>query len=663
MINVGASFFSFTIDRAQVWEKASVTLDQILRSSLTKWTAAIGGVCLAAYAISRVRAPLVKLDKQLALLESNPEGLLKLFQELVPARGHWFYAKRWTALKAHLESHPNLVETFCEKLIEHQIADPKHDWLLPASELISFEQLSTLYNVTVEDLKEDASDLAEALEYPPEHLATMGSTLKGYATSTGTYLAQALHSFSTTFLRAHDFSSDENQSLVQRHEARWHLNNFYEILEKPAFLILGIYTFLEPKTQFSWVPYVGTLCAILGALYLIKFFQAFFVKKKTDLSFDVRNLTEEAKRGTLPIPSDRSDVVSKMIKCFKPLNQNSLNILLIGPPGVGKDASVQAFVHEMIHLEEDVDVHTMNTSSLKEPGGGTGHLYLNRIQILLRDLQGQEHRNIMFLNEIHTLKPTKDQAVANPSELGQQFKTELETGRLHVIGATTEKEYQDHIEWDKALDRRFVKIFLKRSLTCAEILENYLAEAYPTVTVEKEAIELALTETDKISPETAQPAKAKTVLAQAANSVISNYGKEEEALVKQSAELTKERRLLKRNPINTAKARAVAKLADEVQKKEAALNEKREELKSVSDLKHDKVRAQEQFTRLAHRISAKPDKSDLEMKTFLLVRRLLDKTQETIEIKERELEAKGRRVRVTAKLVEETLLTADHQGF
>ncbi len=208
-----------------------------------------------------------------------------------------------------------------------------------------------------------------------------------------------------------------------------------------------------------------------------------------------------------------------------------------------------------------------------------------------------------------------------------------------------------------------MKIFLKRSLTCAEILENYLAEAYPTVTVEKEAIELALTETDKISPETAQPAKAKTVLAQAANSVISNYGKEEEALVKQSAELTKERRLLKRNPINTAKARAVAKLADEVQKKEAALNEKREELKSVSDLKHDKVRAQEQFTRLAHRISAKPDKSDLEMKTFLLVRRLLDKTQETIEIKERELEAKGRRVRVTVQLVQETLITADHQGF
>ncbi len=75
---------------------------------------------------------------------------------MFPLAAIGFMPKRWTALKAHLESHPNLVETFCEKLIEHQIADPKHDWLLPASELISFEQLSTLYNVTVEDLKEDA---------------------------------------------------------------------------------------------------------------------------------------------------------------------------------------------------------------------------------------------------------------------------------------------------------------------------------------------------------------------------------------------------------------------------------------------------------------------------------------------------------------------------
>ncbi len=657
MINIGATFYSyFTIDRPKIFEQAPTTLSKILYSSWTKWTVAAGATCLIAYAISRVRAPLVKIDDKLSKAGENTAELMDVFKEISPLRGHWFYAKRWADFKAHLESHPTIMGPFYEAVLEHQITDPITDWLSPASELISFEKLGEIHKINSEALKKHAADLAKALEYPPEQLETVNNTLFGYGKEAAAYVGQALHSFSATFMRAHDFSSDDNQSLVQRTEARWHLNNFYEIIEKPAMLIMTVYTFLQPKTKYSWVPYVGTFCAILTTVSLIKFFQVYLEKKKKSvLSHDFRNLSEEARQGKLPIPSDRADAVSKMINCFYPLDRNSLSILLIGPSGVGKDATVHAFVHELLKFQGNIDVHTANTSELKEFGGGTGHLYFSRIQILMRDLRGKEHNNIVFMNEIHTLNPKKDQANANPSELGQQIKTFIETGRLHVIGATTQKEYEDHIEWDVALKRRFVPIFLEQSLTCEEILESSLADQYPTVTVEKDAITYAVTETDKVSLDIAQPAKAKTVLTEAARTVLGNYGEEEKQLVKDSAELTKQRRALKRNPTDRTKAEEVANLAAEYEKKDKAHQEKRRELQIVTDLKNNKVRAQEQLTRLAHRIKAQPDKTDLEMKTFILVCKILERTQKEIETKEAELDKKGWRIKVTQTLIKEIM--------
>ena len=656
MINLAASLFSnLTFDRTHLWEKATTTLTQIAGSAWTRWTVGAGFTCLAGYAVSRARAPAVKIDEKLSRAGENTVELVNIFKELTPIRGHWFYAKRWEALKAHLEAHPNVIGPFCEAVLELQIADPKNNWLSSACELISFERLSKIHKVDIDALKKHASDLAEALECPPENLETASGTVVGYVKTGATYLGQALHSFSVTFLRAHDFSSEDNQTLVERHEARYHLSNFYDIIEKPAMLIMTVYTFLQPKTSYSWVPYVGTFCTIIAALSLIKFFNTYLQKKKSVLSHGFRNLSEEARQGKLPMPLNRADIVSQMINCVTPLNEDSLSILLIGPSGVGKDMAVHAFVHELLNFEPDIDVHTANTSALKEFGGGSGHLYLSRVQILARDLKDKEHRNIMFLNEIHTLNPKKDQANPNPSELGQQVKTEIETGKLHVIGATTSKEYEDHIEWDVALDRRFVKIFLKPSQTCAQILKNHLAHKYPTVTVDEDAIIYALTETDKKSPEIAQPAKAKPILTEAARSVLGNYAEEEKKLVEDSAELTQQRSELALNPTDEAKTEAVAKLARHVKKKKGELKEKRDQLKVVSDLKQAKIRAQENLTRLAHRITMQPEKSALEMTIFILVRRLLEQMQKTIDIKEKELDKKGWRVKVTQNLVKQIL--------
>jgi ATP-dependent Clp protease ATP-binding subunit ClpA len=660
MNSVDASIFSgpYIHRPYHWWEKGAVTLEKILRSPWTKWSAAGSAACLTAFALYRMRSRLTTLDKQLAKLSSNPDDLLNLFRELAPLRGHWFYAKRWTALKTYLEAHPALVEPFCERMIAHQITDPKNDWLSTAAELISLAQLSKIHNVDQKQLEELASDLAKALENPPETIETLRTTLGDYLQSSATYVGQALNSFASTFLRAHDFASDDNNTLVQRHEARWHLTNFYELIERPVMLILSVYTFLQPKTRFAWVPYVGTLCSIVAAVSLINFFNVFLQKKKTTLSHDLRNLTEEARKGTLPVTLASPEVISEMGNALSPLNRDAPSILLVGLSGVGKDAQLHAFVYAILQgqfpLLKDVEVHTTTASQLSEPGGATGHYYFSRLQILERDVGVQTDRHVVFINEIHTLNPKKDQ-VDNRAQLGQQFKTILESGKLHVIGATTLEEYEAHIKWDEALARRFRIIFCTQSSDCVDILENTMAKKYPTVTVEKAAIELALQETDKTRPLVAQPAKAKDVLIAAARYVLGNFAKTEQELVTGSAKLTKERGSLERDSTNAAQTKEVAVLADNVQKKQTTVNDKRKELDGLAALHQYRVQAQKRHTRLAHRISSQPEKSSLEKKIFLLVRRVLDKTREAIAKKEEELEKKGIDIKVNVEVIKKML--------
>ncbi len=661
MININALVCRLPLDSTYLWEKGTATLAQLLHSPWTKWGVAGVGAGFVGLAISHVRSRLAPLDQKVA---SNPNAdqLVELFKELTPLKNHWFYAKRWIALKTYVENHNDLVEPFCEKLIVLQIADPKKDWLSLASELISFTQLSQILKVTEKDLTEYASDLAESLEKPPEKVESLGTD---YAKTWGIYLAQALHSFASTFLRAHDFSSESN-SLVERHEARWHLNNFYEMIEKPVMLILAIYTYLQPKTRFWWLPYVGCLCSAVTALSLIKFFSTFIDKKKPVFSLNFRNLSEEVEQDTLPRPVD-CPRVADIANCLTPLDNYSLSVLLVGPPGVGKDMHVHSWVwalHDFpFLLQNKIEVLTTNASQLKEFGGGTSHTYLSRMDILKKEIKDKPHSTVFFLNEIHTVNPPKDQPGDVRNELGQQIKTDIETGKLHVIGATTLDEYRKHLEWDHPLMRRFTIIFLKEIPDCNKILETFMAEQYPLVTVDKAAITLALQETNKENKEICQPAKAKQLLAEAARSIISNFGEDEKELLTQSAQLIDERRTLKKDTTQRAKAKVVAALAKKVSQKESDLKAKRKELNDLTGLKHDRMRSNERLVTLAHRITSQPDKSDVEKTTFLLVEKLLQKLKTTIDDKETELEKKGIRIKVNEKLIIEILAQKKNENI
>lgn len=129
--------------------------------------------------------------------------------------------------------------------------------------------------------------------------------------------------------------------------------------------------------------------------------------------------------------------------------------VLIGKPGVGKTAIVEGLAYRIQKglvpdVLKDYRVIRINTSSLLGIDPNTGEA---KAQVLLDELK-DETKLILFIDEIHTLMGSKDEAL----DFANMFKPALDRGDIKVIGATTIDEYERYILRDKAFVRRFQKV-------------------------------------------------------------------------------------------------------------------------------------------------------------------------------------------------------------
>lgn len=172
-----------------------------------------------------------------------------------------------------------------------------------------------------------------------------------------------------------------------------------------------------------------------------------------------RDLTQLAREGKLDPVIGRSKEIETAIEILSRRTKN--NPVLIGEPGVGKTAIVEGLAQRIISgsVPESLFGKRLVELDLAAIMSGTrfrGDLE-ERLKVIIEEIKANRDNLIIFIDELHLLVGTGSGGESG-MDAANIFKPSLARGELHVVGATTLKEYKKYIEKDQALERRFQPI-------------------------------------------------------------------------------------------------------------------------------------------------------------------------------------------------------------
>ncbi len=208
-----------------------------------------------------------------------------------------------------------------------------------------------------------------------------------------------------------------------------------------------------------------------------------------ELSVD---LTERARTGKIKPLIGRDAELQKLIRVM--LHEDKNNAMIIGEPGVGKTAVVEALAQRIARGEVPDQLKNTRLVRLDLNNIVAGTQYRGqmeeKVKAVLKEVR--ENPNIMvFIDEIHTL------IGAGSSEggldIGNILKQALARGEMRCIGATTTKEFGKYFEHDGALTRRFGSPIIVEEPSVEETVEmlkgrRQLLEAHHHITIPDEAL-------------------------------------------------------------------------------------------------------------------------------------------------------------------------------
>ncbi|MBI5414605.1 AAA family ATPase [Candidatus Peregrinibacteria bacterium] len=172
------------------------------------------------------------------------------------------------------------------------------------------------------------------------------------------------------------------------------------------------------------------------------------------------NLTKLAAEGKIDPVIGRDDEIRRTIQILSRRTKN--NPVLIGDPGVGKTAIVEGLSKKII--DRDVPDALINKEIISLDMGAilAGAMYRGdfekRLKEVIKEVEKSSGQIILFIDELHTIVGA-GKTEGSP-DAGNLLKPALARGSLHAIGATTIKEYRQHIEKDAALERRFQPVLV-----------------------------------------------------------------------------------------------------------------------------------------------------------------------------------------------------------
>ena len=266
-----------------------------------------------------------------------------------------------------------------------------------------------------------------------------------------------------------------------------------------------------------------------------------------------RNLNELARSGKLDPVIGRDDEIRRVLQILSRRTKN--NPILIGEPGVGKTAIAEGLAHRIIDGDvpenlKDKLIFALDMGALIAGAKFKGE-FEERLKSVIKEVVSAEGGIILFIDEIHTLVGAG--ASEGAMDAANILKPALSRGELHVIGATTLKEYQKYFEKDKALERRFQPVMVNEpdTLDAISILRG-IKEKYEThhhVRIKDEAIIAAVELSQRYISDRFLPDKAIDLIDEAASKLrleINSKPEELETIERKIRQLEIEREAIKR---------------------------------------------------------------------------------------------------------------------
>ena len=267
-----------------------------------------------------------------------------------------------------------------------------------------------------------------------------------------------------------------------------------------------------------------------------------------------KNLNQLAQQGKLDPVIGRDEEIRRVLQILSRRTKN--NPVLIGEPGVGKTAIAEGLAHRIVSGDVPENLKTKSIFSLDMGALIAGAKYKGefeeRLKAVVKEVIDGDGEIVLFIDEIHTLVGAGGGG-EGAMDAANILKPALARGELRAIGATTLAEYQRYIEKDKALERRFQKVYVDEPDTESAISilrglkERY--EVHHKVRIKDEAIIAAVELSQRYISDRFLPDKAIDLMDEAASKLrleIDSVPEELDQLERKIMQLEIEREAIKR---------------------------------------------------------------------------------------------------------------------
>jgi ATP-dependent Clp protease ATP-binding subunit ClpC len=172
------------------------------------------------------------------------------------------------------------------------------------------------------------------------------------------------------------------------------------------------------------------------------------------------DLTQLAKDDKLDKIIGRDAEILRICQILARKKKN--NPIILGEPGVGKTAIVEAIAQRIVEGKVARTLIGKRLVSLNMTIIVAGTKYRGEFEERMKNIVDELKENpniICFIDEIHTIVGAG--GVSGSLDASNILKPALARGQVQCIGATTLDEYRENIEDDGALTRRFQEVFVQ----------------------------------------------------------------------------------------------------------------------------------------------------------------------------------------------------------